>query len=276
MGHDPSQTAFAPVPEAPVPELQRRAAAPAAHAEANRAMFERIAPTYDVLNRLMTAGIDRRWRTRALRILRDAAPARGARVLDLCAGTLDLAAMIEDALPDASIVACDFSAQMLARGKGKVRRTEIVVGDALALPFDDAAFDVVICGFGMRNLADLGRGIREAARVLRPGGSFVTLELFAAKKLRTRAFHETFANLALPALGAVIAGDRQAYAYLAKSMKGFVTREAYEGLLRDEGYEDVRATDLTLGVASIVHGRVRSGGAGPASPASPAGRREVS
>lgn len=243
---------------APVPELERRAAAPDAHAEANRAMFERIAPTYDVLNRLMTAGIDRRWRARAITTIRAAAPRSGARILDLCAGTLDLSAMIEAALPEASVVACDFSAQMLARGKGKVRRTEVVVGDALALPFPDGSFDVVVCGFGMRNLADLPKGIREAARVLRPGGTFVTLELFAAKKLRTRAFHETFASLALPALGAVVAGDRRAYAYLAKSMKGFVTREAYEELLRQEGFLDVAASDLTLGVASLVRGRTRA------------------
>lgn len=239
----------------PVPDLSRRADAPEAHASANQAMFERIAPTYDVLNKLMTAGIDRRWRTRAIAIIREAVPARGAKVLDLCAGTLDLAAMMEQALPDAAITACDFSAQMLARGKDKVRRTEVVVGDALALPFPDASFDVVVCGFGMRNLADLALGIREARRVLRPGGTFVTLELFAAKKLRTRAFHETFANLALPALGAVVAGDRDAYKYLAKSMQGFVTRDAYARLLEDAGFLDVAAEDLTLGVASIVRGR---------------------
>ncbi len=242
----------------PVPDLARRAEAPDAHASANRAMFERIAPTYDVLNKLMTAGIDKRWRTRAVARIRAAAPGAGARVLDLCAGTLDLAAMLESALPAAEITACDFSAQMLARGKDKVRRTDVVVGDALALPFPDASFDVVVCGFGMRNLADLRRGIREAKRVLRPGGTFVTLELFAAKKLRTRAFHETFANLALPALGAVVAGDRSAYKYLAKSMQGFVTRGEYEGLLADAGFRDVAAEDLTLGVASIVCGRTKA------------------
>ncbi len=236
-----------------VPELAKRAEKAEAHASANQEMFERIAPTYDVLNRLMTAGIDKRWRARAIEMIRAAVP-NGGRILDLCAGTLDLSAMLEEALPTSSIVACDFSASMLARGKDKVRRTEVVVGDALALPFADASFDVVVCGFGMRNLADLRTGIREAARVLRPGGTFVTLELFAAQKLRTRAFHQTFANIALPALGAVVAKDREAYAYLAKSMQGFVTREEYEALLRDEGFGDVASSDLTLGVASIVRG----------------------
>ena len=259
MAHDDSVSV-----QSPVPELARRASAPDAHATANQAMFERIAPTYDVLNRLMTAGIARRWRARPGATSRAAAPAGSARILDLCAGTLDLSAALERSLPDAAITACDFSALMLARGEKKVSRTMIVVGDALYLPFEDASFDVVVCGFGMRNLADLRQGIREAKRVLAPSGTFVTLELFAADKLRTRAFHETFANVALPALGAVVAGDRQAYAYLAASMRGFVTRAQYEQMLREEGFEDVAATDLMLGVASIARGRVPRRGRGAA------------
>jgi ubiquinone/menaquinone biosynthesis methyltransferase len=193
-------------------------------------------------------------------------------VLDLCAGTLDLSRMLEAALPDERVVACDFSANMLARGAGKVRRTERVVGDALALPFEDASFGALICGFGMRNLADLRRGVREARRVLRPGGAFVTLELFAPRLLRTRALHAAALRTALPVLGAVIARDRGAYAYLAESMEGFVTREQYAAILREEGFFDVVATDLTLGVASIVRGLSRpraDAGARPSGEASP-------
>jgi ubiquinone/menaquinone biosynthesis methyltransferase len=232
----------------PVAELAARKNAPE-HASANRAMFDRIAPTYDVLNKLMSFGIDRRWRTKAIARLGsgDVGP-----VLDLCAGTLDLSAMLEQAFPGARIVACDFSAAMLDRGKEKVTRTERVVGDALALPFADASFGSVICGFGMRNLADLRAGIREARRVLRPGGTFVTLELFAPKLLRTRAVHAAALKTALPVLGAVVARDRDAYAYLAESMAGFVTRAQYEALLVDEGFEAVETTDLTMGVAAIV------------------------
>jgi 4-hydroxy-3-polyprenylbenzoate decarboxylase len=221
------------------------------HARANRAMFDRIAPTYDVLNRIMSFGIDRRWRARAL------APLAGMSgpVLDLCAGTLDFAAALEELLPRERIVACDASPEMLARGRDKVARTEIVVGDALALPFDDATFAAVICGFGMRNLADVRAGIREARRVLAPGGTFVTLELFAPSSRKTRILHSAGLRFALPAVGALFAGDREAYAYLAESMRGFVTRTAYEQILRDEGFEIDRATDLTLGVASIVVAR---------------------
>lgn len=233
----------------PVAKLDARKDAPD-HADANRAMFDRIAPTYDVLNKLMSFGIDRRWRTKAIaRLGEPVGP-----VLDLCAGTLDLSAMLEKAFPDQRIVACDFSAKMLERGMLKVKRTERVVGDALALPFEDASFGAVICGFGMRNLADLRRGVREARRVLRPGGAFVTLELFAPKLLRTRAVHSAALRTALPVLGALVARDRDAYAYLADSMEGFVTRPEYEGILREEGFEDVGATDLTLGIAAIVKG----------------------
>lgn len=245
----------AEVARGPVPELERRGDAPEAHAAANRAMFDRIAPTYDLLNRLMSAGIDRRWRARAMASLTASVGGHAApRVLDLCAGTLDFAAAIEKALPRAEVTACDASASMLARGEGKVRRTKVVVGDALALPFDDGAFDAVVCGFGVRNLSDLAKGMREVRRVLAPGGAFVTLELFAAERRATRAFHDTFAKVALPALGAAFAGDRAAYAYLAKSMVGFVTRPAYEALLRREGFDDVGSEDLTLGVASVVRG----------------------
>jgi UbiD family decarboxylase/ubiquinone/menaquinone biosynthesis methyltransferase len=237
---------------APVARLDARKDAPQ-HASANRAMFDRIAPTYDILNKLMSFGIDKRWRNKAIAALGRSGDRVGP-VLDLCAGTLDLSALLEQAFPTERIVACDFSANMLERGKDKVTRTERVVGDALALPFDAATFGAIICGFGMRNLADLRAGVREARRVLRPGGTFVTLELFAPKLLRTRALHTAALKSALPVLGAVVARDRDAYAYLAESMAGFVTREQYETILREEGFETVSASDLTMGVAAIVKG----------------------
>ena len=240
----------------PVAKLAARKDAPQ-HSTANRAMFDRIAPTYDLLNKLMTLGIDRRWRAKAIAMLGKGGSFIGP-VLDLCAGTLDLSAMLEAAFPHERIVACDFSAKMLELGKDKVARTEAVVGDALALPFEAGSFGAVICGFGMRNLADLRGGVREARRVLRPGGTFVTLELFAPKLLRTRALHSAALRTALPVLGQVVARDRDAYAYLAESMAGFVTREQYETILREEGFDAVLATDLTLGVAAIVKGTART------------------
>ena len=231
----------------PIANLAARAEAKSAHAEGNRAMFDRIAGAYDRMNRIMSLGSDRRWRMKAI----EAVPRDAKSVLDLCAGTLDLAAMLERWRPQARIVACDASAAMLEQGKQKVCRVETVVGDALALPFEDATFDAVVCGFGIRNLADVARGIHEAKRVLRPGGVFVTLELFAPKARSMRALHDAGLR-ALPALGAAVAGESEAYAYLAESMREFVTRDRYAEMLRAAGFEEAKGEDLTFGVAGIV------------------------
>ncbi len=240
-------------------DLARRAAAPVEHADGNREMFDRIAPNYDRLNRVMSLGIDRRWRARTLEMLRPTLESRRApRVLDLCAGTLDFAALIEEAFPEAHIIACDASEKMLALGRAKVRNVECVVGDALALPFEDGSFDAVVCGFGVRNLADLRRGLREVRRVLAPGGVFATLELFRPRGAASRLVHGAGLRYALPVLGATLAKDREAYEYLAESMEGFVTREAYERLLEEEGFGPVDAVDLTLGMAAIVRGSARA------------------
>ena len=245
---------MAPVSIAPIANAHARKASAQAHAHANRAMFDRIAPTYDLLNRMMSFGIDKRWRARAAKIIAEAVRTRDGAVLDLCAGTLDLSAVLEGVLPASTrLVACDASEKMLALGNHKVTRTEIVVGDALALPFADASFSAVVCGFGMRNLSDLVKGVREVRRVLEPGGAFVTLELFAPTLRRTRVINQALVDRALPALGSAIAGDRQAYTYLAESMRGFVTRGEYERVLRSEGFGLVTSVDLIFGVASLVH-----------------------
>jgi ubiquinone/menaquinone biosynthesis methyltransferase len=241
---------------APIAEVEARRGAEGPHGEAVRAMFDRIAPTYDVLNRVLSAGTDVRWRRRAVGLL-DAAPA--GEFLDLCAGTLDLSATIEQAHPTRKVVAVDFAADMLARGRHKVLRTETVVADALALPFEDERFAAVICGFGMRNLSDPRRGIAESLRVLAPGGRLVVLEFFRPRQgiegMFTRAFHAAYARVVLPLAGAVVAADRSAYAYLARSMASFLSRAELEDLLRREGAVDVSGEELTLGVASIVTAR---------------------
>jgi len=228
------------------------AAAPAGapHGATVRAMFDRIAPTYDVLNRLMSAGVDQLWRRRAVRALVD--QARDGALLDLCAGTLDLTARLAQARPEARIVACDFAADMLERGRHKAPKAETVVGDALDLPFSAGEFSGVICGFGMRNLADLGRGMAEVRRVLAPGGVFVTLEFFRPERAVTRAFHAAYAEHVMPRVGGLLSGDRQAYRYLVRTMKQFATRSEYQAALSDAGFSRVRSTDLTLGIAAIV------------------------
>ena len=239
---------------APVAAVRDRAGDGEAHAAAVRTMFDRIAPTYDRLNRLLSVGIDVAWRKRAVTAAMKGAPA-GA-VFDLCAGTMDLTALLAEARPDERVVAADFAAQMLEAGRAKVPSAERVVADALALPFSDGEFAVVVCGFGVRNLADPARGAREVRRVLKPGGVFVVLEFFRPTRAVTRAFHAAYARGVLPALGGIVSGDRGAYAYLAESMKGFLSRAEYQRLLEGAGFRNVRGEDLTLGVASIVRAEV--------------------
>jgi len=233
----------------PIADLHARRGEEGTHGTAARRMFDRIAPTYDTLNRLMSAGVDARWRARAVAQL---ARAPSGPVLDLCAGTLDLTALVARARPADRVVAVDFSPAMLELGRGKAPGAEIVVGDAAALPFADGEFAAVVCGFGMRNLADPRAGAREVLRVLRPGGLFVTLELFRPRRMVSRAFHRAYARLVLPRLGGWLSGDRGAYEYLAESMVGFLEREEYERALADVGFARVTGFDLTLGVASIV------------------------
>jgi ubiquinone/menaquinone biosynthesis methyltransferase len=240
----------------PIADVRARRGEEAVHETAARGMFERIAPTYDALNRLMSAGIDRRWRARAVA---EVATAPAGPVLDLCAGTMDLTAMIAASLPGAEVVALDFSPKMLDAGRHKAPGAKVVVGDAMALPFEDGAFAAVVCGFGVRNFADPVRGAREVLRVLRPGGVFVTLELFRPSRWTTRAFHLAYAQVVLPAVGGLVSGDPEAYRYLARSMAGFLTRAEYERALSDLGYRGVRGVDLTLGVASIVCASRRRG-----------------
>jgi ubiquinone/menaquinone biosynthesis methyltransferase len=239
----------------PIADVHARRGEEGAHGSAARQMFDRIAPTYDTVNHVMSAGIDRGWRARTVAQLAGGLPGP---VLDLCAGTMDLTALVAEARPHDRIVAVDFSAAMLERGRSKVPRAETVVGDAAALPFADGEFAAVVCGFGMRNLSDPSVGAREVLRVLRPGGAFVTLELFRPSRLVTRAFHQAYARLVMPALGGWLSGDRGAYEYLARSMAGFLRRREYEGVLANVGFSRVHGFDLTLGVASIVRAEVAS------------------
>jgi ubiquinone/menaquinone biosynthesis methyltransferase len=211
-------------------------------------MFDRIAPSYDLLNRVMTLRVDQAWRRR---LLSDLAPKDGEALLDLCAGTMDVADLARRRAPGLRIVGADFSFQMLARG---VLKTGLPASqaDALALPFRSAAFDLATVTFGMRNLDSYERGLAELARVLRPGGRLGVLEFFRPESSGSRFVHGAYNRLALPVLGRILSPDPEAYRYLVKSMERFASRPEFEEAARRNGFREVRGETLFPGVCGLV------------------------
>ena len=221
-------------------------------------MFTDIAHGYDRANRWMSLGTDIRWRRRAVAGLlpTDQDPA-AARILDLCAGTLDSTLEIHRQHPRATIIAGDFSAGMLAHGARKLTgpaldRVTPQQMDAHHLPLADASQDALFCAFGVRNLSDLEAATREQHRVLRPGGRLTILEFFRPTALLTRAVHALHNRTVLPLLGWAATGNLDAYLYLPRSIGKFATLDAYTDLLRRCGFTDVHAERLTLGIAWVV------------------------
>jgi demethylmenaquinone methyltransferase/2-methoxy-6-polyprenyl-1,4-benzoquinol methylase len=178
-----------------------------------RAMFDRISPVYDVMNHAMTAGLDRRWR----RLAAETVVRPGDAVLDACCGTGDLAIAAERA--GGRVTGLDFSEQMLVRARSKSDSVEWVLGDVTALPFDEASFDAVTVGFGIRNVPDLDVGLAELARVLRPGGRVACLEITRPEGMLKPFFRLWFDGL-VPLAGKILPGGR-AYSYLPASVRRF-------------------------------------------------------
>lgn len=218
-----------------------------------RGMFDRIAGVYDLMNSAMTAGMHHRWRERAA----DRAElAPGMSALDVCCGTGDLAFELQRRVgAEGRVIGSDFSERMLdlAREKGAGRGApspRFEWGDALELPYDDGSFDAVTVGFGVRNLADLDRGIKELSRVLKPGGRLVILEITQPQRPPLSSFFSLWFDRLVPLLGKV-AGDSDAYTYLPESVKRFPLPEALAARLDAAGLERVRWTILAGGIIAI-------------------------
>ena len=196
-----------------------------------RRMFDRISPVYDLMNRVMTAGLDRRWRRATV----DAVVRPGDRVLDACCGTGDLAVAAERA--GGRVTGLDFSPAMLERARRKSATVEWIEGDVLALPFGDGAFDVATVGFGIRNVADLDAGLEELARVVRPGGRLGCLEITQPRGA-LRPFFRLWFDRLVPLLGRVLPGGA-AYTYLPASVRRFPGPEDLAAALERAGFGGV-------------------------------------
>ena len=219
-----------------------------------RSMFTAIAPRYDFLNHLLSLNVDRRWRRAAVaRLGWDAKP--DGVYLDLCAGTLDLAATLARA-PGfrGTVIGADFVVPMLARGREKTARARPVGADALLLPFPDALFDGAMVAFGVRNLADLDAGLSEAARVLKPGARFVVLEFATPAWAPLRALYLFYFRRVLPAIGRLVSKHRDAYTYLPESVLDFPDPETLATRFAAAGFRDVRFELLTGGICAVHHG----------------------
>jgi demethylmenaquinone methyltransferase / 2-methoxy-6-polyprenyl-1,4-benzoquinol methylase len=219
-------------------------------ADSVRRMFDRIAPVYDAMNRVMTAGLDQRWRRATVRpTVRE-----GDRVLDACCGTGDLAIAARKA-GAGEVVGLDFSERMLERARRKAPDLEFVQADVLKLPFEDASFDAAVVGFGVRNVEDLEAGIRELRRVLRPGGRLGILEITTPRG-PLKLFYKLWFDRIVPLLGRVLPGGA-AYTYLPASVRRFPGPEALAELLGSCGFGHVEFRRFAGGIVALHVGEAK-------------------
>jgi demethylmenaquinone methyltransferase / 2-methoxy-6-polyprenyl-1,4-benzoquinol methylase len=216
-------------------------------AESVRAMFDRIAGVYDVMNTVMTAGLHHKWRSRAVDLAR---VGPGTRALDVATGTGDLA--IELAARGGDVVGSDFSEGMLARARAKAPGLTWEQADALALPYPDDAFDAATVGFGARNFGDLALGVREMVRVVRPGGRVVILEITTPQKPPLSTFFSLWFHRVVPLMGRF----DEAYTYLPNSVKRFPGPEPLAGELAAAGCSEVGWILTAGGIIALHHGTV--------------------
>jgi demethylmenaquinone methyltransferase/2-methoxy-6-polyprenyl-1,4-benzoquinol methylase len=237
-------------------------------AAAVQRMFQAVAPRYDLLNHLLSLNIDRRWRRFTVdRLLARCNPA--GRILDSCAGTLDLACELAGRSDfTGRILACDFALPMLEKGRPKTGGKPIAIScaDALRLPLRDDSVDGAMVGFGVRNLASLDRGLREFARVLKPGAPLVILDFSTPPAQPLRAAYLLYFRRILPLVGRAISGHASAYKYLPESVLNFPEPGELARRMSDAGFRDVSWTHLTGGIVTVHEGvRQAQTGAGVAS-----------
>lgn len=220
-------------------------------------MFDRIAPTYDLLNHTLSWSIDRLWRRRVARIVGRSAPQR---ILDVATGTGDLAILLARRMPDAHVLGVDLSERMLEVARRKAAacgldgRVTLEAGDAERLDVPDASMDAATAAFGVRNFGDLDRGLREMARTLKPGGRVVVLEFSRPRNRLVRVLYEFYSYRILPRIGGLVSKERQAYEYLPASVGEFLSPAEFLEAMARAGFRNCTARSQSCGIAQIYVG----------------------
>ena len=220
-------------------------------------MFDNISHRYDFLNHVLSLGIDKGWRKKAIRLIR---PLNPKQLLDVATGTGDFAIEALSLNPD-KIIGVDISAGMLEVGRKKIaerkleNRIELQLGDSESLPFADASFDAVTVAFGVRNFENLENGLKEIYRVLKPQGMLVVLEFSRPRKFPFKQVYGFYFKFVLPKIGRLISSDKAAYTYLPESVEAFPDGEDFLHVLKTVGFNNTQCTVLTLGISSIYTGR---------------------
>lgn len=220
-------------------------------------MFDNIASKYDLLNRLLSAGIDQRWRKNVARKLKGVAPGN---LLDIATGTADLAIMCQQQLDLKHVIGVDISQKMLDVGIAKVdklnlsKEIKLEWGDSENLRFDDNSFDAITVAFGVRNFGDLEKGISEIHRVLKPGGKAVILEFSRPRLPGFKHLYDFYFKAILPTIGRWTSKDPRAYTYLYESVQGFPDYENFTAVLESNGFKDCQYDVQTLGICCIYEG----------------------
>ena len=220
-------------------------------------MFDAISGNYDGLNRVISLGIDVKWRKKVVEIVGENNPKQ---ILDIATGTGDLALMMAKLNPE-RIVGLDISSGMLAVGKQKIAKAnlsdkiEMIVGDSEEMPFEDNTFDAITVSFGVRNFANLEKGIQEIARVLKSTGVLVILETSNPTKFPFKQGYKVYTNIAFPIIGKLFSKDKIAYSYLSESANSFPFGEAFNNILQKNGFSNTIAKPVTFGVATIYTAR---------------------
>ena len=224
-----------------------------------RGMFSQVAPRYDLLNHLLSLNIDKYWRSRTVREVREVSRRDGSVALDLCCGTGDLALALE-ADRGRAVLASDFCHPMLTAAKAKTasRRcaSKIFEADALTLPLADASIDLVTVAFGFRNLVNYQAGLREMRRLLRPGGMAAILEFSQPPNAAFRSVYNWYSRHVLPVIGAAISGSRDAYTYLPESVRKFPSAPELADAMGKAGFSESRFIYMTGGIVALHLGRV--------------------